>query len=198
MRLRLRYVMPAVQMAVAIGLYRWDDYWLAAMYRVSRHESYMGPSPGLTILTSLSAPVVLVRVLCDRLVFLWYRYPHHDSEWWMLSFPELVKRAILIVTIGVLWYWVVRNFESWQRMRALYISSRFALRLLSDMFLIAIGLVCGLLALREYLYLRMPLSLSWWHWLSCLFSAMWAGALIYLMGRDFIRTVRVRIARGAS
>lgn len=189
MRVRLRHVLPVAQMLVAIGLYRWSDLWLQAAQRGARHEPYMGSSPGFDLLVALNAPLVFVKFLCYRMERLWYRYPH-GSTWWTLSFPELMARAIFILTIGMLWYWVVQNFESWRSMRTVYTFSQLSLRLLSDGLLMAMGLICGSWLLSEYQYLRMPLWQSWWHWISIPCLATWAVFLIFFFGRDFVNAIR--------
>lgn len=190
MRIRLRHALPVAQMLVAIGLYRWSDLWLQAAQRKARHEPYMGSSPGYDLLYALNAPLLFVQFLRYSLESLWHGYPH-PSTLWMLWVPELMTRAIFILTIGVLWYWVARNIESLRQTCAVFTFSVTALRVFSDLLLILAGLFSALYALRELVNLR-TLWWSGWNWICCLLYFAWFVSLTYLFTRDFIHCIRRR------
>jgi hypothetical protein len=170
-RIRLRYVLPVVQMLLAVGLYRWSDAWLAAIMRRARGEPYMGSSPGFDLLYSLNAPLWVVHTF----------YPH---------LPELLDRVVFVSAIGLLWYWVALNFESLFRIRAVFTFSRPTLRVSSDLLLVVVGFLSGLLLLRELLNFHSPLWWSGWDWLCCLFCGAWFVSLTYFFTRDFIACIR--------
>src|SRR5579863_2718989 len=176
-RVKLRYALPAAQVLLAVGLYRGSDIFFRAMMLKARHEPIMGPSPAFTLLASLNAPLALLRLS-------YYRH-----------LPEVWDRAVFILAIGLLWYWVALNFESWRRTRTIFTFSRASLRLSTDFLLAAAGVCCWFSSLGEWEYLGMPLSRSWWHWLSFLFCATWSLGLICFCGRDFILCVRKKPAQ---
>jgi hypothetical protein len=184
-RIRLRHALPVAQMLVAIGLYRWSDLWLQAAERRARGEPYMGSSPGYDLLSALNAPLVFVQFPRYRLERLWHGYPHLSTPW-MLWVPELVTRAIFILTIGMLWYWVARNVESLRQTSAVFTFSVTALRLFSDLLLILAGLLSAFHSLRELVNLHSTLWWSGWNWICCLLYFVWFASLTYLFTRDFI------------
>lgn len=175
-------------MLVAIGLYCWSDLWLEAAQRLARHEPYMGSSPGYDLLGALNAPLVFVQFLRYSLESLWHGYPH-PSTLWMLWVPEPVTRAIFILTIGMLWYWVALNVESLRQTRAVFTFSMTALRLFSDLLLILAGLFSGLYLLRGLIFLH-TLWWSGWNWICCVLYFAWFVSLTCLFTRDFISCIR--------
>ena len=188
MRVRLKHALPVAQMLVAIGFYRWSDLWLQAAQRGARHEPYMGSSPGYDLLGALNAPLVFVQFLRYSLESLWHGYPH-PSTLWLLWVPELMTRAIDILTVGILWYWVARNIESLRQTRAVFTFSITALRLSSDLLLILAGLFSGAYLLRELLFLHATPWWPGWNWICCLLYFVWFAPLTYLFARDFIHCI---------
>jgi hypothetical protein len=167
--MRLRYVLPAVQVVIALALYYWSDRWFAWAMHV---YDMPGPSPAFTLLVCLNPPAALLRASYFRHV------------------PELWDRAIFIPSIGLLWYWVARNIESWRSRHTPFTFSRRVPRLLLDLLLLALAVYCGFWALSELGYLNFPWSFSWSHWLSFLLLLLWSASLIFFFGRDFVLCAR--------
>jgi hypothetical protein len=99
MRVKLRCTLPAAQMALAMGALWWSDRWFRAQMRL---QDMPGPAPAFTLLISLNIPLALLRGF----------YYHFLPEFWY--------RVAFIATIGLFWYWVGLNIESWRRNREVF------------------------------------------------------------------------------
>jgi hypothetical protein len=106
-------------MTLTLGLLSWDYSWQKV------HRSW-GTSPGFSLLVGINAPAALGRALLAR----------HLPGWWDLG--------VLLVAVGLLWYWVGLNVESWRQRRMAWVSSRRALRLVADSAFIVIGVFLGI------------------------------------------------------
>jgi hypothetical protein len=168
----LRKVLPLSQIVVAVFLW-WRSYvWGTAMMHV---QDMPGTSPYDTLLHSLNAPLVLLR----------------GFFYWHLSEP--LYRAAFLLTIGLFWYWVALNIEAWSRDRSVFIFRRVSLRVLTDLLLFALGLLCGFWFVQECPHV-IPLSWSWsaWGWEIGLLGPLliWSFVLVFFFGRDFVHCVR--------
>jgi hypothetical protein len=135
-----------------------------------------GPSPQFSFLVAMNLPVGLVRVLV-------YRHT-----------PEMVDRIIFIVMIGLLWYWVGLNIEQWQKNQTVFTFSRVRPRLALDLFLVAAGLLCGLVGAiqtKQSLYPAGEKGIL-------ISSFVWCLALVVPFGWDLFRSVRARKSERTS
>jgi hypothetical protein len=121
-----------------------------------------GPAPAFTLLLSINAPVTLVRIL--------YR---------PLFLPDPWDDIILIVAIGLFWYYVALNINSWRERRTLLLFAWAPLRIATDLIMIALGACLGLfciLAANTSPYT--PFSALAWPW----FIPTWASLLLWSLG----------------
>jgi hypothetical protein len=177
MRVKLRYALPGTQMALAVGLLWWSDRWFKT---VGRFDDMPGPAPASRLCFSLNAPVVLVQNL--RI--------HYASA--------LEEYVAVVVAVGVLWYWVALNAESWRRNRTVLGFHWIPLRLAVDLLLIAAGAFWGLAFAVEVHEVRSPyLHWSGWLWLSGILGPLlaWSIVLIFFFGRDFVLCLRKKASQ---
>ncbi len=111
MRIKLKYALPFIQMLLAVALLVWTVRWERAMMRI---QDMPGTPPSFTLLVAINAPVALPRIVL-------YRYL---PGWW--------DAITFIAGIGVFWYWVARNIESWRQTRRVFMFSWRPLRLAGD------------------------------------------------------------------
>lgn len=181
MQLKLKYVLPLAQMLLAIALYWWSDTWFRAALRVS---DMPGLSPAFTLLVAINAPAALPRAL------------------WYLHVSEVLDRVILIVGVGLLWYWVALNIDSWRKGRRVCVFEWSPLRLAVDLVFVGEGVFLGFLCLRGSMSVEsirvvaLGLRLYPFGWLSILFIVAvevflvaWSFSLVYFFGRDFIHSI---------
>ena len=155
---KLKYVLPLAQMALAVWLIHQAQLW----YVAHRRSDAPGPAPADTLLASINAPVQLAGTL-------W-----RDLEWpW--------DAVILIAAIGVFWYWVAVNIESWRERRAPFLFAWRPLRIAADLFLIAAGASLmwfgSLTGTFHHIYINLVIQ---WSWL------IWSLAFLVIFGRDLI------------
>ncbi len=186
MRLKLKYTLPLVQMLVAVALLVWTDRWERALMRVM---DMPGTPPSFTLLIAINAPLAIPRALV-------YRYL---PGWW--------DQITLIVAIGVFWYWVSLNIESWGQRRRIFIFSWVPLRLVADAMAVAIGVMWVFMLWGERWYtvpqgvwIVRGWSLSQWLWfVPCsLLPILWSAALILLFGRDIVQCFLHQRARSMA
>ena len=138
-----------------------------------------GPAPAFTLLVSINAPVAFPRAL-------WSRY-----------LPDPWDDLTLIAAVGLLWYWVALNIDSWRRSRTAVMFRWAPLRLVGDLLLIVTGAFWGLIfvgkdlaegvrgeALRNHFFLNWSQA-RWFIAVSGCHLA-WSLVLIFFFGRDFI------------
>jgi hypothetical protein len=174
MRLKMKYVLPSVQMLLAVALLVWTYYWERALMR---HADMPGTPPSFTLLISINAPLAIPRSLVFRYL----------PGWW--------DEITLILAIGMLWYWVALTIESWQQSRRVCIFAYLPLRVTGDVIALGLGglLVCGILL--GHRTLGFPPH-SWADWLlsvpSLCLMILWAAVLIIFFGRDLVDCVLPR------
>jgi hypothetical protein len=168
MSVKLRFVLPAVQMALAVGLICWSNHRLRAAIRLGH---WADPSPAFTLCVSINAPIALPRALLFR----------HVS-----AFSDYV---VLVVAVGMLWYWVALNIESLRREGKVLMFRWVPLRLACDLTLIAMAAFVAIAWVPEA---RPSVTLWPWPWkLSVVGSLLaWSFGLIFFFGRDLILCVR--------
>ena len=175
MRIRQRYVLPVAQMLIAVGLYRWSDATFTARMAAAHTRSLMsvmGPTPGFTFLVLLNAPISFLRSFFIR------------------HLPEVWDRALLILAIGLFWYWIALNIEQFPVKRTVTTFACGPLRVVSDLLVMAVGGLVGLSAVsRAWWWIpRMDMPNPQWLWrpgsLTCLFA--WSFILLFLFGRDLV------------
>jgi hypothetical protein len=132
-RLKLKFLLPSLQILLAVVLYWQSDAWNQAQRRIS---DMPGPDPAFTLLVAINFPAALVRAFV------------------LAPLPEVWNRAFFIGSIGLLWYWLVLEYQSWRKRREAFTFTWNPLRVFADLLLIAIGMLCGLYALDNILQLR--------------------------------------------
>jgi hypothetical protein len=172
MRVRLKYVVPFGQMALAVVLLRLIFLWGAA----TRMDDMPGEHPAFLLLLYLHLPLMLV---LRRLVF--------------GSLPEL---AALVAAIGVFWYWVVLLVHRYRERGTLFPAGWMALRIVADAVLIAMPMCLGWLFiddLRDYpnIYV-LQRSLVGWLWIIPTYGSLlvWILGPIFVFGNDLVRCFR--------
>lgn len=174
MRMRLRYALPGAQMILAACLLRWSDWWFN---KFSRFDDMPSPPLPFKLCMSINAPAGPLRNM------------------WAHYVPDSADRPLLIFTVGLLWYLVALNIESWRRSRVVLAFSWIPLRLMADLLLVMLGLLFGGWFAVEGRRYGLPLwSVSSWLWIPALLIPLlaWSLALIFFFGRDFIHCVRGR------
>ena len=167
MRRKLEYVVPSLQVLLAIALLVWTYRWQEALMRI---QDMPGTPPFFALLIAINAPLAFPRALVFR----------HLPGWW--------EWITLVVAIGMLWYWVSLNIKSWRQSRRVFMFSWTPLRLAGDAVAVGIGAMWVFVLLRDRAF-RLPVLISSKDWLWfvpcwCL-TILWAATLILLFGRDF-------------
>jgi|SRR5579862_9556684 len=180
MRVRLRYVLPAAQVALAIGLYSWSDAWFREMHG----HTMPGPSLGFTILLSVNAPLALLR----------------EGYYLHTGIPELYDRLLLLFGVALLWYWVGRNIESWNERGTVASFTWLPLRISADLMLITLGGLWVFIVLKNRLWVNEILAYSNRIWLLSVFMpvVLWAIALLFFFGCDLIQIIRGKQSHSAD
>lgn len=171
MRLKLKYALPLAQIAMALTLLIEDAFWWQP-----NHSLSSGPSPYFSVLVAINAPAVIARAF------------------WFLHVPQWCDYAALLVTIGLLWYWVALNVHSWQKERRAWTFSRPVLRFIADAALVGLGVLFAYLVYcdlsRSY---NPPPSLGWAGFsIYEVLRAAWSAFLIFFFGCDLIRSIRIK------
>lgn len=155
-------------MMLAVGLLVWTYRWERALMRI---QDMPGTPPSFTLLIAINAPLAMPRALV-------YRYL---PDWW--------DDITLVVEIGMFWYWVSLNVESWQQGHRVFMFSWIPLRLAGDTIAVGIGAMWAFVIVshnRGY-YLPELVSSRDWLWFApcvCL-PILWSAALMLFFGRDF-------------
>ena len=174
MRVKLRYALPASQMALAVGLLWWSNQWSRAQMRL---QDMPGTPPAFTLCISINAPVALPRALLFRHVSVFRDY------------------VLVVLAAGALWYWVALNIGSWRRNRTVLTFPWAPLRLSADLLLVGMGVLVGCWFVEEGRSFRpLPWPLASWFWMAGFLIPLlaWSLALIFFFGRDFIHCIRGR------
>jgi hypothetical protein len=147
-----------------------------------------GPTPAFTVLISINAPLALPRSIWDRYL---------SSYKW--SF------AILVVAVGLFWYWIRLNAEVWRQQKQVLMFSWRPARSVIDTLLVASGIAFGLLGasgMRDavrYAHLEMQGTGCFgpYPWFSLVPNVIiacchlgWAFTLVFFFGRDLIASAR--------
>lgn len=141
---------------------------------MGRFDDMPGTAPAFKVCISINAPILLLRAL-------WFRYASTIGD-----------TLVLVLAVGVLWYWVGLNVESWQRNRTVVMFSWASLRMGGDLLLIAVGVFWGLTFVVNARDLRpTPWSWSVLLWASAFLGPLlaWSVVLIFFFGRDFVNWV---------
>jgi len=173
MRPKLRYALPILQVLLAVALLVWGERWERAHMR----QDMPGVPPAFNLLIAISFPLAVPRTLVIRYFFL-----HRP-----LLLPYLWVRwgdIALVTAIGMLWYWVSLNIESWHQRRRVFMFSWKPLRLAGDTIAVGVGAIWPFIGRYQ---VSAPFSWTDWLWfVPCLgLPFLWSAALILLFGRDF-------------
>jgi hypothetical protein len=168
MRVKLRYVLPAAQMALTVGLLWWTHLWWKTVRGL---YDMPGTAPAFKVCISVNAPIALIRAV-------WFRY--------VSTFGDSLA---LVLSVGALWYWVGLNVEAWRRERSVLMFRWAPLRLGGDALLIVMGAFWGFTFVAEARYFRpRPWDWSAWLWASGILVPLliWSVVLVFFFGRDFV------------
>ena len=140
--MKLKYVLPLVQMTLAAALLRWAYLWQRWAGRIM---DMPGRHPAFWLFFSLNGPVAVVGQP------LWFREPPAN--------------LILITAVGVFWYWVALNIYSWRESRTLLLFVWAPIRVAADLLLIVIGAYLGRIAIGSVnAFPATPVSQLPWPW----------------------------------
>ena len=138
MRIKLKFVLPIGQIVLVLGLLRWSYLWSRAAGRIC---DMPGPDPAWKLAFSVNGPVFLARLF-------WSALRPSSVEFDPFIF-FVVDVAMLIVAVGLFWYFVSLNIYSWRSRRTVFMFSRVPLRLLGDALLITAGVILGCWGLTQ-------------------------------------------------
>ena len=170
--MKLEYLLPLAQMGVAAALLRWSYLWQKAAMRIM---DLPGPAPAFTLLMSMNAPVFITRSL-------WGRYLP-DLGW---------ENSALIAAIGVFWFWVALNVQSWRARGTVVLFSWAPLRMAADLLLIAMGAYLGWFCIGPVIgFPATAFSQLAWPWLipTWAFLLFWSLGSVSIFGRDLLHCV---------
>jgi len=182
--MRIKYALPIAQMILTSLLMRWDSALQIASWRTC---DMPGPTPAVTVLISINAPLALPFAI-------WNRYLSYNWSF-----------AILIVAVGLFWYWIGLNAEAWRHRKKVLMFSWRPAQSVTDTLLVASGIVFGLLGASRmldamhYAHFQMQgrgcFGPNPWFTLvpdviiaCCLLG--WAFTLVFFFGRDLMRSAR--------
>jgi hypothetical protein len=156
-------------MALAVALLWRSRRELAAMHLLGGTTNYFA------LLVLINPPAAMLRNV-------WFNYV--DIPW---------SDVMFVASIGLFWYWVGLNINSWQKRRTLLMFTWVPLRVIGDLVLIAFG-PYFIWFLRRLDVADMP-----WQWeapaLACVFC--WLLGPAFIFGRDLIHCLR-KASRPAS
>jgi hypothetical protein len=182
---KLRWVLPAAQVVVGIGLYYWGWQQVEFWRKVETCDcGFRGPA--WELLDGIGAPLPPLTITCS-----WLQQCTLTDLW----------QAILLV--AVLWYWVGANVSAWKLQRRLAVPQRRMLRLLVDAVMVLVGGLCAghawpmiLRVVRQpaVFFRDKPLSVFEWAMApaGAVCGLVWAVVLIVCFGRDFGLAWRAR------
>ena len=109
-------------MLLAVALLVWDERWERAHIR----QDMPGFPPSFIPLAAINFPLAMFRTLMSPYFpFLWGRWGD----------------VALVIAIGVFWYWVSLNIESWHQSRRVFMFSWKPLRLAGDTMAVGVGAI---------------------------------------------------------
>lgn len=164
MRMRLKYVLPVTQSAIAIFLLYQKQLWIL----MTRNADMPGPGPAATLLTLINVPVEFVRGV-------WFRTYH-------VFWPDW----IFVLTCAMFWYWVGGEVESRtvERRTPVNIRSQLA-KIAIDVLLVVSSVSFFFPGLHDF---------RWFPWSyfipSLAFSLFWFFGPLVLLGYDLFSMAR--------
>lgn len=117
MRVKLRYVLPLAQMILAAVTIWWFYLWINLADRI--YDS-PGSPVGFNAVLLMNAPVSIARSLFYQL----------SPQW---------SDSMYVASVGILWYWVALNVDSWYERRRVVMFRRVPIRIATDLVLIMLG-----------------------------------------------------------
>ncbi len=173
MRLRLKYVLPFVQMALATWMFRYAAVWTREAER--RLETKVGPGPTWYLAFFINEPASILRI-----------------TWFNFVVDYLWDCVLLVSVTGLFWYWIAMSIESWRTRRELFLFKSLPLRAVADLLLVALGILLGFANANEASRGSfIPLTAqSWWIYVVLFFQVFWPIALVLFPGYDLIRSFR--------
>jgi len=164
-RVKFRYLLPLMQMALAIAIIQWTNHWYLT---VARHYDSPGTPAPFSFMIIMNAPASVVRM---------FWAPYVDWLW---------SNVLFVASIGLCWYSLVWSLDSWRRYCTPFPFRRRRLRIAANLLLIAISVVfVGYF--RDINIAQMP-----WQWEvpSGILFLGWAIAPLWICGSDVERCVR--------
>ena len=159
MRLKLRYILPLVQMALAVEIIQWTNHWYETVGKF--YDSPGSPDP-VSFLTIMSAPASVAR------------------EIWFPIVPWQWSNVVYVASIGLCWYWVAMSVSLWRRHHTLFPFPRIRLRIAADLLFI------GMSMLFVELFRNIDIRIMPWKWeIPCLTLFLaWSLGPIVICCRD--------------
>ena len=168
---RLKYALPAVQMAFAIVCLR-----LTYLFDLATREDDMpGKHPAFHILIFLNFPLMLVLK--------------------KLMFGGLLQLSVLVIAIGGFWYWIALLLNKYGRRRSLFPLEWGMGRMVADLVVISLSALLGGSLVKSYLdypdSLVPTLSFRYPWSIPVLLSFLpWTMGPIWVFSNDLIRCLR--------
>jgi hypothetical protein len=162
--LKLRYVLPVTQMALAYALLLWSQVWERIL--TQRVHGMVGPLPPFNLLVLLNLPAAILRGF-------WFRY-----------LPSPWDDFLLIPVIGLLWYWVALNIESWRKAKGVLRFKSIHAQIAADALPIVGGLAIAFVCIFN---MRRSMYSPVFFILFETFGFLWCAFLIFFFSRDMTR-----------
>jgi hypothetical protein len=179
--MKLKLILPLAQMGLAALLLR-----LSFLYEVAaRMQDSRDMHPGFVLLLLLNLPVsVPVKMFLYGLL------------------PTLWFDALMVVTIGVFWYWAALRMLMYRERGTLLPFNGAWMRISIDLLLVSVGvfLLWSLVEeVRDYPFMFSPSRFGWpWFVPICASSLVWSLGSILVFGYDLANCVRHRCRENTS
>jgi len=165
---RIRYLLPLAQMALATAIILWSSHWYDTIGKFDDSPGYPTPFEFLVI---MSGPASLARKL------------------WFVRIDWGYSELLFVASIGLCWYGLALIIDSWRWRGTLFPFGRISLRLTAD------ALLIGMSVLFVGYFHDVNIALMPWEWSvpSFAFFVFWALAPILFSGLDIERCLHRRL-----
>ena len=177
MRLRLKFLLPAIQMLLAATLLflanRRTDYGLLGGY---------GP-PERLVCWAINAPVAFVYGLTT-----WAQEEMRVTGWIAFNY-SIVGPLTFVLAVGVLWYLVGAEIEAHRKTGRGHLPSHRGLRSAADILLVAAGMILGTGVIGLWDPIRRVHDSPGYAVMVAVGYGVWAVMLVAVYGRDLVLLV---------
>ena len=178
---KLKLILPLTQMGLATLLLR-----MSFLYDVAtRMHDSPGVHPGFILLLVLNLPVTVPvkMLLYGRLPTLWFD-------------------ALMVVAIGVFWYWAALRIKIYRERGKLLLFNGTWMRISIDLLFASVGVFLAwslVNSVRDYPFMFSPSRFGWpWFVPICASSLFWSFGSIFVFGDDLVNCVRHRSSENTS